>query len=93
MSQEFEWGNGQIIDSVADEARVMLRIDHNHTEFEDAAAVFIHSACDSHLDRTKLVKKMIDKYPSLIDRWGACWKNRDIRSIEPPDASQWYDTI
>jgi len=78
------------INGVADEAVQMLT---SSVASEPSPAVFVHGNCAG--PRGKLVKGMIDSNIVQIDRWGTCWKNRDVKAenIEPTKENwYWHDS-
>jgi hypothetical protein len=54
---------------------------------QEDKAVFIHSDCGH--ERGTFVSKMIQEGIIPIDRYGKCWRNKDIKTIEPP-REKWY---
>jgi len=54
---------------------------------QEDKAVFIHSDCGH--ERGTFVSKMIQEGIFPIDRYGKCWRNKDIKTIEP-SREKWY---
>jgi hypothetical protein len=80
--------NGVEVNSVTDEAKRLVNRTRIHP-YEKAPSIFIHSACNTQYARTTLVQGMISKDDGSVDRWGQCFRNRDISKIEPK-RENWY---
>jgi len=69
--------------SVTDEMKRYLEMPPK----QEDKAVFIHSDCGH--ERGTFVSKMIRDDIIPIDRYGQCWRNKDIKTIEP-SRENWY---
>lgn len=69
--------------SVSDEMERYLEM----PPMQEDKAVFIHSDCGH--ERGTFVSKMIQEGIFPIDRYGKCWRNKDIKTIEP-SRENWY---